>query len=82
MPGNYPVVGSSNVMLASMTDENGKVYAIPTMWDGSKDHTDAQAWARARRLGLSRFPSFSTVDEAEAWIAENHGNVVGSGGKR
>ena len=77
MPGNYPVVDNSNVLLSSMTDEKGKVYAIPTMWDGKKDHTDKEAWARAKRLGLSKFPSFDSVEEAEAWIQKNHGNIVG-----
>lgn len=78
LPGNYPEKDGSNVLLSSF-ESDGRHYAIPTMWDGEKGHTGDEAWTRAQRLGLEGFPSFESHDEAETWIEQHHGNIVGDG---
>ena len=77
-PTKHPMVrnedGSmSNVRLGSFT--LGKTtYAIPTMVEG-KQLSDSKAVGVAKKHGLDKYPSFKSVDEAEMWIQNNHGNI-------
>jgi hypothetical protein len=54
------------------------VRAIPTMVDGKQLSND-EALAIAKRHGLDKYPTFTTVEEAEAWIEKNHGNITEDG---
>jgi hypothetical protein len=81
LPGNYnhvtqPDGKTANVKLSTM-ESDGKHYAIPTMWDG-KEHNAPEAWQRAVAYGLDYFGPFKTDAEAQKWIDENHGNIVGT----
>jgi hypothetical protein len=74
---------SSNVRLGSFT-EGGKTYVVPTMVEGIRLSGKA-AFSLAKEHGLDKYPAFEgatmaeQVDNAEAWIQENHGNIAAPG---
>lgn len=84
-PTKHPMVknkdgSTSNVRLGSFT-EGKKTYAIPTMVNGVQLKGKA-AFGVARKHGLEKYPSFDSVDKAEAWIQKNHGNIAAPGKNR
>jgi hypothetical protein len=74
-PTEHPIVDRSNVRLASIEDEDGTAYAIPTMINGEQMPTwVAEKEARGRGL-KGNYPSFrGGTKDAERFIAEQHGN--------
>jgi hypothetical protein len=57
--------GSISSLLQMSFEQDGKFYNIPTVWGGKQlDPVDAIKAARA--VGLDRFPSYKSEDEAEA----------------
>ena len=81
-PTKHPMVknkdgGISNVKMISVGFDD-RTYAIPSMVNG-KQLSDDEAEEIARTMGLDKYPSFDSVDEAEAWIQENHGNIDAEG---
>jgi len=82
----HPMVDGSNVLLQSVggIDPSGEhppepVNVIPTMIDGIQ-LTGREAVDRYRAMGMLKgAPEFATVEEAERWIAENHGRISPEG---
>lgn len=69
----------SNVVMSSMSDEEW-TYVVPTMMRG-KLYTPEEAWEiHAGTDGrLSTLPRFKKLEDAEAWIEENHGRIAADG---
>ena len=63
----------SNVKMAGV-NMDGMERVIPTMVDG-KQLSVKEAAAIARKNGLDKYPSFKTVEEANAFAEKNHGSV-------
>jgi hypothetical protein len=78
--------GGSNVLLQSVggVDPSGEhppepVKVIPTMIDGIK-MSGKEAAEQYHDMGLMKSaPEFKTVEQAEEWIAENHGKISPKG---
>ena len=67
----------SNVKLATFSFGEGDKemhFVIPTMVDG-KQLTNDEAVAKARQMGLDRYPKFKTGQEADAYSKKIHGNI-------
>ena len=81
-PTQHPFVknpdgSASNVMMAGVGLE-GREYVIPTMVDG-KQLSIEEAVKVARKIGLNKYPSFSTAKEADDFAQKNHGSIDESG---
>jgi len=63
----------SNVKMAGV-NMDGMERVIPTMVDG-KQLTVKEAAAIAHKNGLDKYPSFKTVEEANAFAEKNHGSI-------
>ena len=71
---NGPVVnqdGSTSTLRQMSVGINGRVYNIPTVWNGAVVSPD-EAIARARQVGLDKFPSYSSEGDAEARYQQMH----------
>lgn len=64
--------GSRSTLFQSTVEFDGKHYSIPTVWDGKKLDIDA-AIDRAKKVGLDKFPSYNSADDAEARYQQMHG---------
>lgn len=64
--------GTRSSLLQTTIEHDGKAYNIPTVWDGKKLTAD-EAWARAQKEGLDKFPSYKTEQEAEERYQQMHG---------
>lgn len=62
----------SSLYQTTVTLDNGRAYTIPTVWDG-KILPPREAMDRAAKEGWDRFPSYASVDEAEARYQQLHG---------
>ena len=62
--GGVPNNGKTSTLFQTTVEIDGKVYNIPTVWDG-KILTPDQAIERATQEGLDKFPAYSSEDEAE-----------------
>jgi len=82
-PGNYPLVGESNVLLGTV--EFGGVHVVaPTMRDGKQmeEHEILEMiFTESGGFGNTRigFPKFKTEKAAQAWIKKNHGKISEDG---
>jgi len=68
---------SSNVKMAGV-NMGGKERVIPTMVEG-KQLSVKEAAALARSQGLEKYPSFKTVEEANAFAEANNGSITEDG---
>ncbi len=57
--------GSVSTLRQMTVEIGGKVYNLPTVWNGAVVAPD-KAIDLARRVGLDKFPSYATQGEAEA----------------
>lgn len=57
--------GSISSLLQMSFEKDGKTYNIPTVW-GGKQLEPNDAIKEAEKIGLEKFPSYSTSEEAEA----------------
>jgi len=80
--------GAISSLLQMSFDRNGKVYNIPTVWGGKQLEPD-EAIAAADQVGMDKFPSYATADEAEAryqqlhdYLAKDTGDFIARGRKR
>jgi hypothetical protein len=64
--------GAISTLYQMSFGQNGKYYNIPTVWGGKIVPPD-DAIARANKLGLERFPSYSSEQEAEDRYSKMHG---------
>jgi hypothetical protein len=55
----------------SVTGPNGRVYNIPSVYDGRILHPD-DAIKRAQAIGWEQFPSYGSVQDAEARYQQMH----------
>jgi hypothetical protein len=51
---------------------DGRTYNIPSVWDG-RLHTEDEAIDHAIEIGLEKFPSYASQEEAEARYGQMHG---------
>jgi hypothetical protein len=68
---------SSNIVMAGV-NLNGKEYVIPTMVNGKQLDIDA-AVKIAREKGFDKYPSFNSVEEADAFAQKNHSLIDENG---
>jgi len=78
-PGNYPLVGESNVLLGTFEIDEDHIVA-PTMRNGKKmsdEEIFEMIFTESVGFGNTRygFPKFKTEKAAQAWIEENHGKI-------
>jgi hypothetical protein len=64
--------GGTSTLFAATFEIGGKTYVIPTVWNGQILQPD-QALAQAKAIGLDKFPSYGSEDEAEARYDAMHG---------
>lgn len=81
-PTRHPTVANkdgsrSNVRIATF-GFGKKFVAIPTMVGGRQLSDDA-AVKKARRMGLSKYPSFKSQKLADQWAKKNHDKIDASG---
>ena len=62
----------SSLLQMSFEGPGGKVYNIPTVWGGRQLSPD-DAIQAAQQVGLDKFPSYSSEDEAEGRYQQLHG---------
>jgi hypothetical protein len=67
----HPNGAISSLLQMSFEGPGGKVYNIPTVWGGRQLNPD-DAIAAADRVGLDKFPSYASEDEAEARYSQLH----------
>ena len=63
--------GSVSTVYQAGVGINGKQYNIPTVWNGKILPVD-QAIQQAERVGLDKYPSYATPDEAESRYQSMH----------
>jgi hypothetical protein len=75
----------SSLIQMSFEGPGGKTYNIPTLWGGRQLPPD-EAIARAQKIGLDKFPSYASGDEAEAryrrlhdYLAKDTGDMIRGG---
>jgi hypothetical protein len=75
----------SSLIQMSFEGPGGKTYNIPTLWGGHQLPPD-EAIARAQKIGLDKFPSYASGDEAEAryrqlhdYLAKDTGDMIRGG---
>jgi hypothetical protein len=61
----------STMLQTVIEDDNGKFYNIPTVWDG-KALSPPEAQRKAEEIGLDKFPSYNSPDEADARYERMH----------
>ena len=66
----HPDGGISSLLQMSF-DQGGKTYNIPTVWGGRQLHPD-DAIRFANRVGIDKFPSYGSGEEAEARYEAMH----------
>jgi hypothetical protein len=64
--------GAISTLYQMSFDRNGRTYNIPTVWGGAII-PPAEAIQQADKLGLDRFPSYASGDEAERRYNAMHG---------
>jgi hypothetical protein len=68
--------GSTSTIYNTTVEINGKTYVLPTIWkDGTGVPIEVSpdaAIERAQKIGLDKFPSYKTEDEAEKRYGEMH----------
>ena len=77
-PTRHPYVvnadgSKSNVKLGTF-GIGDKQYVIPTMVEGKLLDAN-QSVEIARKYGFDKYPSFDTIEEADSWAKQYHGNV-------
>jgi hypothetical protein len=63
--------GSVSTIYAITETIDGKTYTLPTVWGGKILEPDA-AVEKAKKIGLDKFPSYATPDDAMARSQEMH----------
>jgi hypothetical protein len=63
--------GQRSTLLAQVTEFDGKYYMLPTVWDG-KQHTATEAAERAKAVGLDKYPSYDSQEDAEKRYSAIH----------
>lgn len=63
--------GSRSTLFATTVGVDDRTFIIPTVWDGKILPPD-QAMQRAKAEGLDKFPSYATVEEAQARYDQLH----------
>jgi hypothetical protein len=63
--------GSRSTLYQMSTEINGRVYNLPTVYDG-KILSPPDAMQRAQAQGLNNFPSYGSEQEAEARYQQMH----------
>jgi soluble lytic murein transglycosylase-like protein len=63
--------GSRSTLFQATVEHKGKVYSIPTVWDGKILNID-DALKRVEKEGWDKFPSYKTEEEAEARYQQMH----------
>jgi hypothetical protein len=61
--GGVPNEGKTSTYLGSTFEVDGRHYMLPTVWD-NKIVSPKEAMRRAREVGLHKFPSYPSVEEA------------------
>ena len=61
----------STLLQTSFEHDDGRTYNVPTVWEGAK-HKPEDAIARALKIGLEKYPSYKSEDEAEKRYEEMH----------
>jgi len=70
--------GSRSTLFQTTVEHDGKFYAIPTVWDGKilwnrgSDDPAAEAVKKVQAIGWDKFPSYKSVEEAEARYQQMH----------
>jgi hypothetical protein len=64
--------GGTSTLFMSTFEIDGKTYVIPTVWKGQIVKPD-QALAYAKQMGLEKFPSYDSENEAEKRYNAMHG---------
>lgn len=67
----HPDGGISSLLQMSFEGDNGRTYNIPTVW-GGRQLAPVDAIRAAHGVGIDRFPSYATQDEAEARYEAMH----------
>lgn len=63
--------GSISSLLQMSFESGGKIYNIPTVW-GGKQLDPSDAIRAAEKVGLNKFPSYGTEDDAESRYEAMH----------
>lgn len=63
--------GSRSTLFQTTIEMDGKTYVLPTVWGGKIVSPD-NAVQFARQYGLEKFPTYGSVDEAEARYQQMH----------
>ncbi len=63
--------GSVSTIRQMTVGIGGRVYNLPTVWEG-KALTPDEAIARARQVGLDKFPSYNSEGDAESRYNQMH----------
>jgi hypothetical protein len=72
-----PDGSESNVKLGTFGIDD-RQYVIPTMVEG-KQLSDRDAFNTAKQYGIDKYPSFSTISQADEWAKRYHGKVNAEG---
>lgn len=70
--GGVPNKGETSTLFQTSVEIDGKIYNIPTVWDGEILPPD-RAIDRAVKEGLDKFPSYASESEAEQRYQAMHG---------
>jgi hypothetical protein len=68
----HPEGAISSLYQMSFQNDDGKIYNIPTVWNG-KILEPPDAIDAARKTGLDKFPSYDNQDDAESRYNAMHG---------
>jgi hypothetical protein len=64
--------GSRSSLLQETVERDGKVYSIPTVWNG-KIVSSEEAKKNVDQIGWDKFPSYNSDEEAQARYDQMHG---------
>ena len=64
--------GSTSTVLQRSVDHNGRWYSIPSVWNGRIVESESEARKLAAEVGWDKWPSYKTLDEAEARYQQMH----------
>ena len=63
--------GGTSTLYQMSVEHDGKTYNVPTVWNGKILSTD-KAMEQVRKVGIDKFPSYDTRQEAQARYDQMH----------
>lgn len=70
--GGVPNEGKTSSYLSKTFTFGDRAYVLPSVWDNKIIEDNKEIVRRAREAGLEKFPSYGSVDEAEARYDKMH----------